>query len=413
MRDRSEALSHTARFHHPNLPTGGIRRSSHRACARLQTTPPWRTLNPRCQAEPIPWARSGPAWAPAPGGLGPHRALVGRPAHPGRSSGSTRSSISGPGSSIESAATIGGSAAAAPARNGVLMQGAADHRGQHQRDRRPPAGHRVPVHRGPLHGGRVPGAGGQVDGRRGGGDGVEQGGPDGRTDLLRGIGHRRGDTDITGFGLVGGRADTGHQRQSTYWVRNPPRMSPKAAPPTAMATEIPKARPRSRGSVKVVAKSERTDGASRAPNDPCWARAPDKHARGLGRPAEGGSGGKADDADDQGPLGPDEVADPTAEEQKATEPQRVGRHHPLAVGVGESEGPLRRGQGDDHDGDAEHHHQLVSGDDDQDPPVGLRRPSGRPVGHGRRLRETRRPLSWARSRRCSGRARCARSCSIR
>src|ERR1700722_3881733 len=58
---RREALSRTARVPHPNLPPRSIQRLSHRAGARLQTTPPWENLNPSCQAELIPPAPSGPA----------------------------------------------------------------------------------------------------------------------------------------------------------------------------------------------------------------------------------------------------------------------------------------------------------------------------------------------------------------
>src|ERR1700722_4891703 len=84
-RGRPGALSRTARFHPPNLPPGGIQRSSHRAGARLQTTPPWENLNPSCQAELIPPAPSGPALGAVcgpggqPGGVDPGRASTDPP----------------------------------------------------------------------------------------------------------------------------------------------------------------------------------------------------------------------------------------------------------------------------------------------------------------------------------------------
>ena len=60
---------------------------------------------------------------------------------------------------------------------------------------------------------------------------------------------------------------------------------------------MPKARPRSRGSVKVVVSRESTDGASRAPNVPCRARAPISMPVVCDAPAEGRGGGEADDPD--------------------------------------------------------------------------------------------------------------------
>ena len=96
---------------------------------------------------------------------------------------------------------------------------------------------------------------------------------------------------------------------------------------------------------------------------------PDQHPGGLGRSAQGRGGGEADDTDHEGPLGSDHVTDPSPEQQKAAEAQRVGGHHPLPIGIGEPQGVLGRGEGDDHDGGVQHDHKLRSSNDDENPPV--------------------------------------------
>ena len=53
----------------------------------------------------------------------------------------------------------------------------------------------------------------------------------------------------------------------------PPRRSPSAPPPPAMAPKMPKALPRSAGSVNVVVSSDSAAGASSAPKTPWPARA--------------------------------------------------------------------------------------------------------------------------------------------
>ena len=113
----------------------------------------------------------------------------------------------------------------------------------------------------------------------------------------------------------------------------------------------------------------------------------DQHERCLRRPAEGGRQGEAGHADHQRALRPEHVADAPAQEQEAAEGQRVGGDHPLPVRVGEPEGVLCRGQGDDHDRGVEHDHELRARNDDEDPQVG---PARRLVGRaGARRRQCR------------------------
>src|SRR6267143_2986824 len=64
-----------------------------------------------------------------------------------------------------------------------------------------------------------------------------------------------------------------HQRHDRYSVSTPPRISPMALPPAATEPKTPKALPRSRGSLNVLTRVPRADGARTAPNAPCSARA--------------------------------------------------------------------------------------------------------------------------------------------
>src|SRR2546423_4249958 len=64
-----------------------------------------------------------------------------------------------------------------------------------------------------------------------------------------------------------------HQRHERYSVSTPPRISPTAPPPAATEPKTPKALPRSRGSLKLLTRVPRADGARTAPNAPCSARA--------------------------------------------------------------------------------------------------------------------------------------------
>jgi hypothetical protein len=59
----------------------------------------------------------------------------------------------------------------------------------------------------------------------------------------------------------------------------------------------------------------------------------------------------------------EQVGQPAAQQQQATEGEAVGGHHPLPVGGGEPQGRLRRGQRDVHDRRVERDHQLGEGDE--------------------------------------------------
>ena len=108
-----------------------------------------------------------------------------------------------------------------------------------------------------------------------------------------------------------------------------------ARPPPAMAPQTPKARARSRASVKVTVSSERAAGAMRAANAPCRARAAKSRLASGARPPSADAPAKPSRPDQQDPLAPDVVGDPAAEQQQAAEGQGVGRDHPLPVGGGD------------------------------------------------------------------------------
>ena len=117
-------------------------------------------------------------------------------------------------------------------------------------------------------------------------------------------------------------------------------MRPIARPPPAMAPHTPKARARSRASVKVTVSSERAAGAIRAAKAPCRARAAKSRLASRCQAAEGGRPGEAEQPHQQDPLASHVVGDAAAEEQQAAEGERVGRDHPLPVGGADVQGVL-------------------------------------------------------------------------
>ena len=119
----------------------------------------------------------------------------------------------------------------------------------------------------------------------------------------------------------------------------------------------------------------------------------DEHAEAVGRATDGRGAGEAQQADDEGPLAPEQVPDPAAEQQQRAERQRVGGDHPLAVVVGEAEVALRGRQRDVDDGHVEHDHQLGDPDHHQDQPSSFRHEQP-PWSH--RSRAERHPLDGTR-----------------
>jgi hypothetical protein len=69
----------------------------------------------------------------------------------------------------------------------------------------------------------------------------------------------------------------------------------------------------------------------------------------------------------------EEVGGTAAEEQESAEDERVRADHPLQVLLRESEVGLNRRQGDVHDRDVEHDHELDDAEKRQRPPLPFRR----------------------------------------
>ncbi len=145
----------------------------------------------------------------------------------------------------------------------------------------------------------------------------------------------------------------------------------RAAPPPAIAPKMPNALPRScRVGERDGEQCERRRREQRSEDALRRARG-DEHAEGPGGTADRGGDGEAEQAADERPLAPEQVAEPAAEQQQRAERQRVGGDDPLARVVGEAEVLLRAGQGDVHDRRVQHDHQLRDGDHREDEPAAL------------------------------------------
>ncbi len=162
-----------------------------------------------------------------------------------------------------------------------------------------------------------------------------------------------------------------HHRQLRYSVSAPPSSRPTAAPEPASAPNTPNALPRSAGSVNVVASSDSAAGARMAPKRALDGACGDQHAEALSGAAESGGDSKPGEAAEERPLAPEQIRQPAAEQEQRAEAQRVRRHHPLAVGVGEVQGRLRVGKRDVHDRRVEHDHQLGDAEHGEDEPAAL------------------------------------------
>ena len=126
--------------------------------------------------------------------------------------------------------------------------------------------------------------------------------------------------------------------QESVVVRTPPSTRPTAPPPTAIAAHTPIAFVRSAPSANVVVMIESAAGAMSAAPRP-WSPRKTMSASEVGAsPFEQRRDREDDDADEEDPLAPDEVARAPAEQQEAAERERVGVHDPLQVGVRHARG---------------------------------------------------------------------------
>ena len=128
--------------------------------------------------------------------------------------------------------------------------------------------------------------------------------------------------------------------------------------------------------------------------------AADQHPRGLREAVEQRRDREDDEAEEEEPLAPEQVARAAAEQQEAAEDERVRVDDPLEVGLREPEVLLDRRQRDVHDRRVEHDHELREADEDEDDPA-VRRPAplhdhGLPC-HAPRVAETARAAAVASS----------------
>ncbi len=87
-------------------------------------------------------------------------------------------------------------------------------------------------------------------------------------------------------------------------------------------------------------------------------------------------------ADEEGPAPADRVGDAPAEYHQAAERERVRGHDPLALRIGDLQGPLRGRESDVDDGRVEGHHELRDRDANQGQPAAGRLGGGGRAGTG-------------------------------
>jgi hypothetical protein len=154
-------------------------------------------------------------------------------------------------------------------------------------------------------------------------------------------------------------------------VSTPPSNRPTDAPDVAIAAKIPNAlalrRARERdGQQRQRRRSEQ--GTERALERPGG----HQDCEGGRQPAQERRRREADQATDEGPFAPEEIAGFPADEEQAAEGEGVGGDDPLAALGREPEVLLRRRQRDVDDGRVEHDHELGDPEEGEDgPAVGL------------------------------------------
>src|SRR3954453_21221054 len=149
-----------------------------------------------------------------------------------------------------------------------------------------------------------------------------------------------------------------HQRHDSVSVRMPPSSRPIAAPPPAIAPKIPNAFPRSSGLVNVVVSSDSADGASRAPNAPCNARAATRTPKLCAAPPSADAIANPSNPITNVHLRPNRSAmrPPRSSRLPNASAYAVTTHWRFFVA--EAERVLSRRQRDVHDRRVEHDHQL-------------------------------------------------------
>ena len=148
------------------------------------------------------------------------------------------------------------------------------------------------------------------------------------------------------------------QRQPGPSVSSPLAITPIDADVPPTAPKIPSARLRSCPSANVTARIDSAVGAISAAPKPCSPRALISSSADPCEPGEQRRDREDRQPDDEDAPPAEQVGEPAAEHQEPAEQQPVGDHDPLQGALADVEVALDRGQGDVHDGDVEHDHEL-------------------------------------------------------
>ena len=146
-------------------------------------------------------------------------------------------------------------------------------------------------------------------------------------------------------------------------------IGPRAPLPPATAAQTPMARPRSRGSWKMLVSSERVAGMMNAAPMPIEARVKISSVAPPARPDSIEPMPKMTSADHQRALATEAVAEAADGEQQPGEHQRVAVDDPLHLAGGGAEVPDQVGDGDVEDRVVEGDHQQARAEHGQRPPA--------------------------------------------
>ena len=153
-------------------------------------------------------------------------------------------------------------------------------------------------------------------------------------------------------------------------VRTPPSRTPRLPPPAATKPKMPIAFCAVRRLGEEVHHQRERDGRGDRAAEALHRSRGDEHPLRRGEAADKGRGGEEGDARKEQPPVPEEVAEPAAEQEKASVGEQVGVHDPGQGGLGEVQVLADRRQRDVHDRGVEHDHQAREGERVEREPAG-------------------------------------------
>ena len=156
------------------------------------------------------------------------------------------------------------------------------------------------------------------------------------------------------------------QRHPGPSVNRPLAMTPIDADVPATAPKMPSARLRSTPSAKVTARIDRAAGRHQRGAEALHGAGTDDDAGRVSEPSHERCAGEEDETAHEDAAAPEQIGHASAEQQEAAEQQGVADHDPLERPLREIELLLDRGEGDVHDRDVEHDHELDEAGERQD-----------------------------------------------